>query len=91
MQKIIGGDMAHFLFLCLAGLQLALYRSVPLPRRHRTVFFTTLALVLVYVAALAVALAAGVYPLWALAIPPACPAVYLAVSAALKSSGRAGK
>ena len=86
-----GGDMAHFLFLCLAGLQLALYRSVPLPRRHRTVFFTTLALVLVYVAALAVALASGLHLLWALAIPPACPAVYLAVSAALKSSGRAGK
>ena len=86
-----GGDLSHFLFLCLVGLQTAIYRSAPLPRRHSTVFFTTLALVLVYVAALAVALAAGLRLLWALVIPLACPATYLAVRAVLKRTKRAGK
>ena len=86
-----GGDMYHFLILCLAGLQLVLYRGTPLPRRDRTVFFTTMALILYYVAALAVALAAGLNPLWALAIPLACPVLYLAVRPLVKGSGRRGK
>ena len=86
-----GGDMSHFLILCLAGLQLVLYRGTPLPRRDRTVFFTTMALILYYVAALAVALAAGLNPLWALAIPFACPVLYLAVRPLVKGSGRRGK
>ena len=86
-----GGDMSHFLILCLAGLQLVLYRGTPLPRRDRTVFFTTMALILYYVAALAVALAAGLNPLWALAIPLACPVLYLAVRPLIKGSGRRGK
>ncbi len=86
-----GGDMSHFLILCLAGLQLVLYRGTPLPRRDRTVFFTTMALILYYVAALAVALAAGLNPLWALAIPLACPVLYLAVRPLVKGSGRRGK
>jgi hypothetical protein len=74
-----GGDPTHFLFLCLMGLQLAVYRAAPLPRRDRTVFFTTLALALTYVAALAVALGAGLGLLWALVIPVVSPAVYLIV------------
>lgn len=74
-----GGDPTHFLFLCLMGLQLAIYRAAPLPRRDRTVFFTTLALALTYVAALAVALGAGLGLLWALVIPMVSPAVYLIV------------
>lgn len=74
-----GGDPAHFLFLCLIGLQLAVYRAAPLPRRDRTVFFTTLALVLTYVAALAVALGAGLGLLWSLVLPLISPAVYLLV------------
>ena len=86
-----GGDMSHFLILCRAGLQLVLYRGTPLPRRDRTVFFTTRALILYYVAALAVALAAGLNPLWALAIPLACPVLYLAVRPLVKGSGRRGK
>lgn len=86
-----GGDMSHFLILCLAGLQLVLYRGTPLPRRDRTVFFTTMALILYYVAALAVALAAGLNPLWALAIPLACPVLYLAVRPLVKGAGRRGK
>ena len=86
-----GGDMSHFLVLCLAGLQLVLYRGTPLPRRDRTVFFTTMALILFYVAVLAVALAAGLHPLWALAIPLACPAAYLAVRPITRRTRRAGK
>ena len=74
-----GGDPTHFLFLCLIGLQLAIYRAAPLPHRDRTVFFTTLALALTYVAALAVALGAGLGLLWALVIPVVSPAVYLIV------------
>lgn len=71
-----GGDLSHFLLLCLVGLQLAIYRSLPHPRRESSVFFTTMALILVYVAALAVALTAGLYPLWALAIPLSAPVTY---------------
>lgn len=74
-----GGDPTHYLFLCLVGLQLAIYRADPLPKRDRTVFFTTLALVLTYVAALAVALGAGLGLLWTLVLPLTAPAVYLAV------------
>lgn len=84
-----GGDLSHFLFLCLVGLQLAIYRSSPLPRRDGTVFVTTMALLLFYVAVLAVALTAGLYPLWALAIPLASPAVYLMVFLILKRARRA--
>jgi hypothetical protein len=90
-----GGDMSHFLLLCLVGLQTVIYRSSPLPRRDRTVFFTTMALALAYVAALAVALSAGLRPIWALAVPLASPVLYLAVKAiarrALSPSARAGK
>jgi len=75
--------------LCLVGLQLAIYRSSPLPRRDGTVFVTTMALLLFYVAVLAVALTAGLYPLWALAIPLASPAVYLMVFLILKRARRA--
>jgi hypothetical protein len=87
--------MSHFLLLCLVGLQTVIYRSSPLPRRDRTVFFTTMALALAYVAALAVALSAGLRPIWALAVPFASPVLYLAVKAiarrALSPSARAGK
>lgn len=90
-----GGDMSHFLLLCLVGLQTVIYRSSPLPRRDRTVFFTTMALALAYVAALAVALSAGLRPIWALAVPLASPVLYLAVKAiarrVLSPSARAGK
>ncbi len=74
-----GGDPANYLFLCLTGLQLAVYRASPLPRRDRNVFFTTLALALTYVAVLAVALGAGLSLLWSLVLPLTSPAVYLAV------------
>ena len=79
-----GGDMSHFLLLCLVGLQTVIYRASPLPRRDRTVFFTTMALALAYVAALAVALSAGLHPIWALAVPLASPLLYLAVRPIVK-------
>lgn len=75
----MGGDPIHYLALCLLGLQTAIYRLTPLPRRDRTVFFTTLALVLTYVAALAIALGAGLGLIWSLALPLITPAVYVAV------------
>ena len=86
-----GGDTAHVPFLCLVGLQLVIYRSAPLPRRDRTVFLTTMVLILVCVAALAVALAAGLRLLWALAVPLASPVLYLAVRSVVKRAKRAGK
>jgi hypothetical protein len=91
----LGGEMAHFLLLCLAGLQTVIYRSLPLPRKDRTVFLTTMALVLAYVAALAAALASGLWPIWALAAPLASPVLYLTVRPAVKHAmarkGRSGK
>ncbi len=79
----MGGDPAHFLCLCLLGLQTVIYRLAPLPRRDRTVFFTTLALVLIYVAALAVALGAGLGLILSLVLPLLSPAVYLSVKLVL--------
>lgn len=87
--------MSHFLLLCLVGLQTVIYRSSPLPRRDRTVFLTTMILILAYVAALAVALSAGLHPIWALAVPLASPLLYLAVRPAVKHAvarkSRSGK
>jgi hypothetical protein len=83
-----GGDMTHYLFLCLVGLQTAVFRTSGLPRRDRTVFFTTLGLVLIWFAALAVALGAGLAPLWALAIPLASPILYTAVRLIADTLGR---
>lgn len=82
-----GGDLSHFLFLCLVGLQLAIYRSLPHPRRDSTVFLTTMALMLVYVAAVAIALTAGLYPLWALAIPLVTPVAYAIGILIVKAKG----
>lgn len=75
----MGGDPARFLMLCLLGLQPAVYRLSPLPRRERSVFVTLLVLILTYVAALAIALASGLGLLWSLAIPLLSPALYLVV------------
>lgn len=75
----LSGDPVHFLCLCLLGLQTAIYRLSPLPRRDRTVFFTTLAMLLTYVAALAIALGAGLGLLHSLALPLLSPALYLTV------------
>lgn len=87
----MGGDPGHFLCLCLLSLQIALYRMAPLPRRDRTVFFTTLGLVLVYVAALAVALGAGLDILWSLVLPLLSPLTYVIVKLLLDrvSAGKA--
>ena len=82
-----GGDLSHFLFLCLVGRQLAIYRSLPHPRRDSTVFLTTMALMLVYVAAVAIALTAGLYPLWALAIPLVTPVAYAIGILIVKAKG----
>ena len=54
-----------------------------------------MALALAYVAALAVALSAGLHPIWALSVPLASPVLYLTVRAiarrALSPSAREGK
>lgn len=78
-----GGEPADFLLLCLLGLQIALYRLAPLPRHNSAVFFTTLAMVLLYVAVLAASLASGLSLLWALVIPVSAPLLYVACKAIL--------
>lgn len=94
----MGGDPARFLMLCLLGLQSAVYRLSPLPRRERSVFFTMLTLVMTYVAALAVALTSGLGLLWSLALPLLSPVLYSAVKLILDhltargaSSSKSGK
>lgn len=86
-----GGDPVHYLTLCLLGLQTAIYRLSPLPRRDRSVFFTTLLLALSYVAALAIALGAGLGLLWSLVMPLSTPALYVAVKLVLdRTTGKKG-
>jgi hypothetical protein len=86
-----GGDPVHYLTLCLLGLQPAIYRLSPLPRRNRSVFFTTLLLALSYVAALAIALGAGLGLLWSLVLPLSTPALYVAVKLVLdRTTGKKG-
>lgn len=75
----LGVDPSLYAFLCLFGLQIALFRSAPLPRRSRHVFFATLGMLFLYVAAVGVALAAGLGLYWALLIPLLSPLVYVIV------------
>ncbi len=72
-----GGDLTYLNFLCLLGLQIAIFRTDRLPRRNRHVFFATLAIALLYVGALAAAIGSGLGPLWALLCPLISPAVYV--------------
>lgn len=72
-----GGDLIHYGLLCTVGLQLAIFRTAPLPHRDSTVFFATFGLALVYVGALAAALVAELSPLWTLCMPLVAPAAYL--------------
>lgn len=78
-----GADLGYYSLLCLLGLQIAVFRFSPLPRRNRTAFFATLTLALIYVGAIAVALGAGLSLLWCLIVPLAAPAVYVALRAVL--------
>lgn len=71
----VGTEFAYFGALCLFGLQVVLFRAPDLPRKNRTVFLTTLALVLLYVGALAAALGGGLHPLVALFVPPVVAAL----------------
>jgi hypothetical protein len=87
----MGGDPARYLLLCLLGLQIAVYRLSPLPRRERSVFFTTLALVLTYVAALALALSAGLGMLWSLVLPLLSPTLYLTFKLILDHASSRGR
>jgi hypothetical protein len=72
-----GRELVSYGLLCTLGLQLAVFRTAPLPRRDSTVFFATFGLVLVYVGALAVALVAELSPIWTLCVPLAAPLAYL--------------
>ncbi len=69
----IRSHLASYGLLNLVGLQLAAFLQLHPPRRDRTVFFTILSLILVYVGALAVALADGLHMAWAILIPPIAP------------------
>ena len=86
-----GGDPSHILFLCLVGLQLAMYRSSSLPRCDGTVFVTTMGLIVFYLGILAVALIAGLNLLWAMAVPLTTPLIYLTVFYIVKRVKRSGK
>lgn len=70
-----GADLVYFGALCTFGLQVALFRAERLPRRNSTVFFTTLALVLLYIATVAASIGSGLSLLWALLIPPVISAL----------------
>ena len=65
--------LALYGLLNLIGLQLAAFLQLNLPRKDRTVFFTTMAMIFVYIGALAVALADGLHIVWAILIPPIGP------------------
>jgi hypothetical protein len=72
-----GRELVSYGLLCTLGLQLAVFRTAPLPRRDSTVFVATFGLVLVYVGSLAVALVAELSPIWTLCVPLAAPLAYL--------------
>ncbi len=74
-----GGELTHYGLLCLLSLQLALFCTDRMSRRDPTVFFGTLAVVLLYVGALAGALGAGLALLWSLVIPAILGVAYGAV------------
>ncbi len=80
LEVDFGAGLTLYGLVCLAALQPAVLRSIRLPRRNRTAFFTTCILLLLYVAALAVALAAGLGLLWALVFPLVGPIVYATAS-----------
>lgn len=96
-RATFGGDLLYYGLLCTFGLQLALFLTDRLPRRNSTVFFTSLALGLAYVGALAAALVGGLTLLWALVLPLMSPAVYVILRAILShlmsnpKKGRGGK
>jgi len=81
-----GGDLLYFGLLCTVGLQLVVFRTDRLPKRDSTVFLGTLALVLIYVGALAAALVGGLSPLWALVMPLVAPTAYLSALAIGKAA-----
>ncbi len=76
-----GADLTYLGLLCTVGLQLAILRMDSLPRRDRTAFLTSFAIVLAYVASLALALGAGLGLLWTLAIPLVSPVAYMVLVA----------
>ncbi len=71
----LGARSLHYLLLCLLALQTAVFLGVGDRARRRerradsVPFFMALTMILVYVGALAVALGAGLSPLWALVFP----------------------
>ena len=76
-----GGDLLYYGLLCTAWLQLAVFRTDKLPRRDSSVFFATLALVLICVGALAASLVGGLRPLWSICLPLVAPLGYVAARA----------
>lgn len=76
MSVDLGADVSYYSFLCLFGLQIAFFRSVPLPKRNSRIFLSTMGMAILYVAALGAALAVGLNAFWALILPLLSPAVY---------------
>ncbi len=74
-----GADLTYYGLLCLLSLQIAIFRMDHPPRRDRTALLTTLALVLLYVGALAISLGAGLGLMWSLLLPLVAPLLYVGV------------
>lgn len=79
-----GGDLSYFGLICTVATQVAILRAHRLPAHNRAAFFGTLALVLAYIFAVALALGAGLSFIWVILIPPVAPAAYLAARAIAK-------
>ena len=73
-----GASTAYIGYLSLISIQLILLWTGRPSRRNRMTFAVTLTLVCLYVAGLAVALGAGLHPLWSLIWPLLSPIGYLA-------------
>ncbi len=78
-----GADPAYFALLCQYVLPFVIFRFgvVRGARRDRTSFFVGFGLILCYVAAVAVALGAGLALLWSLVLPLVSPILYMALTA----------
>jgi len=76
-----GGDLVYFGALCIVAIQLACFRLDKLPRKNRTAFLGTLAMVLLYIGIFAAALGTAQevksFLWWTLPLPPVVAFLYV--------------
>lgn len=85
-----GASTAYIAFLSLIGTQIVLFLTGHPSRRNRLTFVVILTMVCLYVGGLAVALGAGLHPLWSLLCPLVSPVAYLAVRCVFSMTRRLG-